>query len=149
MTEIRGTIHIDRPPGEVFDFVADERNEPTFNPSMSSSRLATDLPIGRGTRFDTTIVSRGKPLAMTVEITDFDRPHRLASRSTVARMAMVGELTFAPEGGGTRMSWRWDLEPIGAMRLAAPLVKLVGARQERRIWTSLKRHLEDRREEWR
>jgi hypothetical protein len=59
-------------------------------------------------------------------------------------MTMVGELTFEPEGGGTRMSWRWDLKPEGAMRLAAPLIKLVGARQERRMWTSLKRHLDGR-----
>jgi hypothetical protein len=34
MVHIEGEIVIDRPVGEVFDFVADECNEPRFNPQM-------------------------------------------------------------------------------------------------------------------
>jgi hypothetical protein len=33
MTRLEGEIVIDRPPEVVFDFVADERNEPQFNPA--------------------------------------------------------------------------------------------------------------------
>jgi hypothetical protein len=32
MTRITGDIVIDVPPGVVFDFVADQRNEPPWNP---------------------------------------------------------------------------------------------------------------------
>ena len=34
MVHIKGQIVIDRPVEEVFDFVADERNEPRYNPRM-------------------------------------------------------------------------------------------------------------------
>ena len=39
MARIQGEVLIRRPVEEVFDFVADERNEPTYNPNM----LAADI----------------------------------------------------------------------------------------------------------
>jgi hypothetical protein len=38
MTRIEGEIVINRPLEEVFDFVADERNEPRYNPRMLRAR---------------------------------------------------------------------------------------------------------------
>ena len=37
MAQIQGEVFIRRPVEEVFDFVADERNEPTYNRNMLSS----------------------------------------------------------------------------------------------------------------
>ena len=79
---------------------------------------------------------------MTVEFTDFERPTRLGSRSTVSGVTFVGALSFTAEGEGTRMEWDWDVRPSGLLRLAGPLVALAGRRLERRTWTSLKQHLE-------
>ena len=39
MARIDGEIVINRPVEEVFDFAADERNEPRYNPRMLSSEL--------------------------------------------------------------------------------------------------------------
>ncbi len=64
---------------EVFDFVADSRNEPTFNPAMAGMELLTPLPIGLGTRFRARMGRAGT--LMLVELTEFDRPHRLGSHS--------------------------------------------------------------------
>jgi hypothetical protein len=38
MADINGEIIIHRPVEEVFDFVADERNEPRYNPACSARR---------------------------------------------------------------------------------------------------------------
>ena len=57
MAHIQGEVFIRRPVEEVFDFVADERNEPTYNPNMVGSELITKGPIGVGTRFRATIRS--------------------------------------------------------------------------------------------
>ena len=51
MAHIEGDIVIERPVDEVFDFVADERNEPRYNPRMLSAEKVTDGPIGEGTQF--------------------------------------------------------------------------------------------------
>ena len=142
MAHIRGSLYIDRSPAEVFDFVSDERNEPSFNPGMTSVTLTTPPPIGVGSTFTATMVARGKSVPMTVEFTDFERPTRLGSRSTASRVTFVGALSFTAEGEGTRMEWDWDVRPSGLLRFAGPLIALAGRRLERRTWTSLKEHLE-------
>ena len=51
MATIEGEIYIDRPPEVVFDVVADERNEPLYNPKMSTVSMLSDAEIGSGSRF--------------------------------------------------------------------------------------------------
>jgi carbon monoxide dehydrogenase subunit G len=140
MAKIEGQILIGRPVEEVFDFVADSRNEPQYNPAMAGVELLTPLPIGRGTRFGARMGGAGTP--MWVELTEFDRPHRLGSRTTSSMMDTSGALTFAAGGGGTVMSWDWQVHPKGWMRMLGPLSGPLGGRMERQIWASLKRYLE-------
>lgn len=142
MTRIDGEITINRPVDEVFDFVADERNEPRFNPRMRRVELVSPGPVGRGSRFRAEMATMGRATPMTIEFTGYDRPRRLASRTRLSTMDIDGELTFDPLPVGTRMRWSWTLRPHGLLRLAGPLVARTGRRQELQIWTGLKRVLE-------
>ena len=49
MARMKGEIIINRPVEEVFDFVADERNEPRDNPRMLRAEQISEGPIGLGT----------------------------------------------------------------------------------------------------
>ena len=142
MARIRGSIDIARPVESVFDFVADQRNEPSYNPSMCESLKITDGPIGVGTRFRATILRRGKPLEMVIEYTGFDRPRLLASRTVMPGTLVTGQLSLEPIPAGTRFLWDWEVAVQGAARLAGPAIGLIGRRQERAIWTALKQKLE-------
>ena len=79
MAHINGEITIDRPVQEVFDFVADECNEPRYNPRMLRAEKLSPGPIGRGTRFRAEAVTLGRTTGMTIEYTIYERPRRLAS----------------------------------------------------------------------
>ncbi|WP_242448538.1 SRPBCC family protein [Cellulomonas sp. WB94] len=141
---MRGSLDIARPVEEVFDLVADQRNEPSFNPKMTEATMLTDGPLGVGTRFGAKVLSRGKPLPVTIEYTAFDRPHRIVSRSVMADAIAEGHVQCDPTPSGTRFSWDWTVTVSGPGRFAGPLVGVIGRRQERTIWTSLKHHLEGR-----
>ncbi|MGZ4268978.1 MAG: SRPBCC family protein [Solirubrobacteraceae bacterium] len=141
MAHVRGEIVIDRPPPEVFDFVADECNEPRYNPRLVTAEQLTAGPVGQGTRFRAQTTRMGRSVPMTIEITGYDRPRRLTSATHMSSMDIAGSLTFEP-AGGTRMRWHWEIRPRGALALMAPLIGLLGARQEREIWGRLKGHLE-------
>ena len=143
MTTIRGSIEIDRPVEEVFVTVADQRNELHYNPKMTRSVKVTDGPIGVGTVFEATVLSRGRPLDMTIEYTAFDRPHLLRSRSVMAGAVAEGAVTCEPIDRGTRFSWEWRLTRPGPARFLGFLVARLGERQERQIWSGLKRYLEE------
>lgn len=51
LVHIESEIVIKRPVEEVFDFAADELNEPRHSPNMLVAWQITDGPVGRGTRF--------------------------------------------------------------------------------------------------
>jgi hypothetical protein len=142
MVRVEGDITIERPVDEVFDFVADESNEPKYNPRMTRADRITSGPIGVGTRFNSVVTGVGPAAEMTIEFTEFDRPRRIAEEVHLANMDIHGLLLFEAVPGGTLMKWVWDLEPHGMMRFLGPLVRWIGGRQERRVWTGLKRFME-------
>lgn|SRR5487761_2157516 len=142
MAHVEGQIIIHRPVDEVFDFVADECNEPSYNPHMRRAEQTSAGPIGVGTTFRAESMSRGRPVEMTIMFTAFERPRRITSTTHLSTMDIQGTLSFDSVREGTRMQWFWELEPRGMLKFMTPVVALIGRRQERSIWTNLKRYLE-------
>lgn len=142
MAQITGEILIHRAIEEVFDFVSDECNEPLYNVEMLSAEKTTDGPVGSGSRFHAIMRSGKREFPLDIEFTTFERPTRLGSHSVAAGMVMYGELTFEPRGDSTLMTWAWDVRPTGLLKPLGPLIKWMGDRQEKRIWSELKRYLE-------
>ena len=72
-----------------------------------------------------------------------DRLHALLASATTMQQGDISyTLTFEPAATGTRMRWSGQVRPKGAFRLLGPVITWMGTRQEHRIWTSLKKHLE-------
>lgn len=143
MVSIHGEILIERPVELVFDFVADERNEPVYNHRMVRAEKLTEGPIGKGTQFRAATRAIGKRAEMLIEITDYDRPRRLASTTRMSSADIRGAVTFAADPDGTRLRWSWDVQPKGTLRLLASVVGSIGRRQERQGWmAALKRLME-------
>jgi Polyketide cyclase / dehydrase and lipid transport len=147
MATIEGEVFIERPPGEVFDFVADERHEPKYNPQMVRVEKLTSGPVREGTTYLAWMRSGTRTSEMLIETTQFDPPRILSSSTTLKNMTIHGTLKFSPDGEGTRMSWSWQLEPTGLLRMLRPVVDLLGRRQEIRIWMGLKDVLEGEKAE--
>lgn len=142
MAHIEGDIVIDRTVDEVFDFVADERNEPLYNRRMIRVQKLSAGPIGLGMRFSAEMSQRRGTAEMTIECTAYERPRRLSTTTHLSNMEIDGTLLFEPVPEGTRMRWLWDVKPRGLLRLMGPMIARIGRRQERTIWAGLKRVLE-------
>jgi hypothetical protein len=142
VARIEGQVMINRPVAEVFDFVADERNEPQYNPRLHNVEQTTPGAIGLGTQFRAETIQRGRCVPMVIEFTAYERPRLLGSATHLASMDIQGDLTFESVPKGTQMRWSWDLKPHGLLKLLTPLVTCMGRNQERAIWSSLKRILE-------
>ena len=142
MPHIAGEIMIDAPVGEVFDLVADERNEPKYNPRIVRVRKVTEGPVGPGARFVAEPKNMGAKGAMTLEVLEYERPHRLHNVVRSSYLHVDGTVTFEEAADGTRLSWDWDMGLVGPMRLLSPLLAAVGPRWERRNWVGLKKYVE-------
>lgn len=142
MAHIGGEIIIRRPVEDVFEFVADQRNEPHYNPIMESVELLTDGSIGVGTEFHAVARSREQPVEILTMVTGLERPNVIALETHMSAMDIEGTLTFEPVEEGTRMRWSWELQPRGVYWLMGPIIAQLGGRQEARIWAGLKCYLE-------
>jgi len=145
MAHISGEVTIDAPVEEVFDLVADERNEPRYNPRIVHAEKLSEGPIGRGSRFVAQPKGMGSKGKMTMEVVEYERPHRLHSIIRSSYMEVEGTLTFGEADGGTRLRWVWDMGLVGPMKLMSPVLALIGPRWERRNWEGLKQYIESGR----
>jgi Polyketide cyclase / dehydrase and lipid transport len=137
-----GTILVDRPADEAFDFVADLSNEPTFNPDATDIRKTTPGPIGLGTTYEEDV----KPLGhFVVRIDEYERPSLLGFDARNRRADILVRFRFTPERGKTRLDAEIEFQPKGALRLLAPLLRRRMKRMyEHERGPSLKRALEGR-----
>lgn len=145
MAHIAGAVLIAAPVGEVFDMVADERNEPRYNPRIVRAEKVSEGPVGRGARFVAEPKSMGTKGEMTLEVLEYDRPHRLHNVVRSSYMQVEGTLTFDEVEGGTRLRWDWDMGLVGPMRVLSPVLALIGPGWERRNWVGLKQYMESGR----
>jgi uncharacterized protein YndB with AHSA1/START domain len=145
MARISGEITIEAPVEEVFDMVADERNEPRYNPRIVRAEEVSEGAVAAGARFIARPRSMGAGGEMTLEIHDYDRPHRLHNIVRSSYMKVDGTVTFQEDRGGTRLTWDWDMALVGPMRVLSPLLAVIGPRWERRNWAGLKQYMESDR----
>jgi polyketide cyclase/dehydrase/lipid transport protein len=89
------TTRIACPPANVFDMLADLRNDTQWNSRVSRAELRSPEPIGLGSRFG--IVNGGT--AYDVTITSYDRPSRLVFEAS-GKPDLTIACTFTPTGEG-------------------------------------------------
>jgi uncharacterized membrane protein len=112
-------VEVARPRDQVFDLMADARNEPAWNSQVSRTELISEEPIGQGTEFTTT--NRGQEYVAI--LTSYDRPSSLAFSVVGKTMEIAATLRFADAAdGGTRMTGSFDLQPKGFMKVMMPLM---------------------------
>jgi hypothetical protein len=137
---MKGEMHIEvaRSIEEVFDFLADLRNEESWNPRILRIKKLTDGPISARTRFQGTYAGIGE---LTTELLLFDRPRKFSFRSSGSRMRIEGEFVLKTTSSGTSIDLEAQLLPQSVFRLLAPLMAPVIQRQNRAAGERLKRIL--------
>ncbi len=141
MLEFRNDATFRQPPEEVFDFVADARNEPRWHPDALSVEKTSEGPVGLGTRF----VSRYRRFgSMTSEIVEYERPSRLALDYEWKSSRFHVGYTLSPSGGGTAVRASGGGEVRGFLRLLTPLMRLSMRREQAKSAGWIQRGLDSR-----
>jgi hypothetical protein len=130
-----------RSPEQVFDFMADFRNEKRWDEFNIDPQKVTDGPIGVGTRFTARNVKMGP---VEVEILEYQRPARLVLGITAKMGYMRFFAELQPHAGGTRVATRNEMQLAGLFRLMSPFVGAMMRKQQPPHQAKLKRFLEER-----
>ena len=127
------------PPEQVFDTLADLRNETHWNSRVSSAELRSDEPIGPGSRF--AIVNGGT--AYDVTVATYDRPSRLVLEAG-GRPDLTITYALTPTAEGTDLGSDLDFRPTGFLKVVFALLGPVIRRDVPKQYASLKAHCERR-----
>lgn len=111
------TTRIACSPEDVFDLLADLRNDTRWNGRVSRAELRSSEPIGLGSRF--AIVNGGSPYEVT--ITGYERPSRLVLEAS-GQPDLTIAYTLTPAGDGSELGSDFDFRPRGALEVLFPLV---------------------------
>ena len=134
-----GSVRIERPVEEVFDYFTDLSNDPTWNPFVKSAEKTSTGPLGVETTFH---VVRKMSGPMDIEYTEYVRPTRwgLRGNGPSASMNFVADLT--PADGATEIPINMALQPNGIFVVLTPVMRSQLAKQIDQVHEALKRKLE-------
>jgi uncharacterized protein YndB with AHSA1/START domain len=135
---------IERPAADVFAYATDPAKLPTWQTNTVSAERLDDGPMRVGSRLrEVHRAPGGKELASVVEVSAYEPDRRFALR-VVEGTPIHLDMSFDPDGGGTRVRFRAHGRLTGPMRLAQPVVGTMLKRQFSSQLQTLKRVLEER-----
>jgi len=125
MARAEASIHIDRPPEAVFDFVADATNNPRWRRNVVRTVWLDDGAMRVGRQGRQTARLLGREWTVDAEVVDWDPPRTAAWRTIQGPISVRSWVRVEADGTGSLVSGGADggfLGPIGGLltRLAVP-----------------------------
>jgi uncharacterized protein YndB with AHSA1/START domain len=139
--EVDTTVTIARPPSEVFDYVADIRNDPSWHTDVIEVRSSTDV-VGPGTVFEVKVKPSMGVSEGTMTVRRFEPGRLVEFEGRMGTMAPTVVQMCEAAGEGTRLTRRVQLEPSGMMRAMTPMIRRKIAKDNTRFLAHLKSVLE-------
>ena len=115
-------VVITRPLDEVFAFVSDARNRPSWDDSVDSEELTSPEPIRVGSTVRTRMRSMGRDYEIDWEIVEHEPPTRQRIESTSGPFSTTLVYELAGDGDGTSVRFSVTGRPTGFLRLIQPLI---------------------------
>lgn len=139
MIETTESVRIRRSPEDVFDYYTDVSNDMEWNPFAKRVEKTSEGPLGVGTTF---FVLRKMSGPMNVQYTGYERPRRWTLRGTGRGVRFTYEADFAPADGGTELTSHMQFEPVGVLKVLAPLMRSMMGKQLGQVHDAVRRKLE-------
>ena len=138
-------IHMERPPGEVFEFVADAANNPTWRRNVARTEWLDQGAMRVGRRGRQTTHLLGRDWAVEAEVIEWDPPLAAAWRVVQGPISVHSWVRVEADGTGSLVSGGADggfKGPLGRLltRLAVPMM----IHQAEVDLRTLRTHLESR-----
>jgi uncharacterized protein YndB with AHSA1/START domain len=140
VTRVVSSIDIERPPSDVFGFLADLDNLPLWAVGLIEVRHDGRLRLG-STGVDVRMIGRRRT-EMPWEVVELAPPHALAV-SYREPLPALARFSIDPTATGTRLTCDTTFALKGAYRLMAPLIAKEARRTDAEQFRKVKKILED------
>lgn len=140
MKSVVESVVVNAPPERVFAAFADIPRAAERISGIARVEMLTDGPTGVGTRWRETRRMYGSEATEEMWIAEFDPPRSYAVEAESHGTRYRSVLTFAPEGGGTRVAMSFEGTPVS---FAARLFSVLGGLMAGSVRRMIRADLED------
>ncbi|MEM7092492.1 MAG: SRPBCC family protein [Actinomycetota bacterium] len=122
--ETSASITIQRPAGEVFDYLADMSNNPAWQRGQQRCEWTSEPPIGVGSTYDQEAKFAGRTITSSFEVTEFEPGRRIRIVTTAGTMPIDVTRGVTPiDDASCEVSAIVRGEPPMILRLLGPLTR--------------------------
>ena len=121
MINVEVSTVINRPIGEVFDFLSNMENNMKWRTSQQEVKKLSVGPIGVGTTYRMVNHVLGRRLETEAEVIEYEPHRKYTSRDKSGNLPLEAQRIFEPVDGGTRVTLKLKADPSGVFKIGAPL----------------------------
>lgn len=141
--EVTSSVDIDRPADEVFAYLADWTNNPTWQQGMRSCVTTSEGPVGVGSTYRQEASMLGRAITSDFEVVAYEPDRVIRITTTSGSFPITVERRVEPRGAGAcTASAHVQGDPSGFFALATPVLRRMVDRSVRGDYRRLKQVLE-------
>jgi uncharacterized protein YndB with AHSA1/START domain len=132
MIRQESSIAVQRAPLEVWEFLADPRNVPKWDPGTLAARLTSEGAPTVGTTYEVDLQLLGRRFSAFGRVLEADPGRKLAYTTSMPMAEVFARYTLEPQAGGTKLTRYLEAEFKGIYRLFEVAISTSGRLGRRR-----------------
>lgn len=143
MIQIKASVHIQRPPEEVFAYLSNFENNPKWQSGMVSAKFTSPGPLRVGSTYSQEARFLGRPVISEFTVIEYEHGRRVKIASTSGTFPITVTRMVEPDGdGGSRVTAVVEGDASGVYRIAEPILTRLVRRSVQGDYLRLKSVLE-------
>lgn len=139
-------VHVERPAQEVFEYVSNVENNPTWRTAVIETRWLDPGPTKPGRRGEQTSRLLGRQYTVAAEVVDWEPPRHVSWATSAGGADVRTHCRVEDDGTGCLVTLESQGEFTGVWRLLTPVAAAILRRQSRADIERLRSILEDRQD---
>ncbi|MBE0476998.1 MAG: SRPBCC family protein [Coriobacteriia bacterium] len=122
MIRTEKTILIDRPIEDVFDYLADFKNDMQWRSELAEIRQTTGFARGQGARYEQRLTWGDREADADFEVVEYEPNRHIGFRGSSGSLSARGDYELDAEDGRTRLRVVGELELSGVLEAAEEMI---------------------------
>jgi carbon monoxide dehydrogenase subunit G len=124
MARYKATLETQLSSEATFAYLSDFANTEEWDPGTVQAERVGEGPLGEGSEFRLVAAFLGRKAVITYRLIAYDPPNAVSFRGENPTVTSMDEVTVAPTGTGTLITYNAELTLKGPLKLADPLLAL-------------------------
>ena len=142
MIKVETSVEIGRPSDEVFEYISNFENNPTWQSGQLEATFTSEGPLGVGSTYDQVATFLGRRIFSTFEVVEYEASRKVKATSRAGSFPITFTRMVEPSGAGTKVKAIIEGDASGFFKLAQPLMRRMVQRSVDSDYRNLKKILE-------